>query len=372
MSQSSMRRLLELGQSVWLDDLHAGLINSGRLKELIGQGLRGLTSNPTIFDKAVSSGQHGYPEHIARLKADGLAVNEIYERITIADITAACDLLLEVFHASNGNDGFVSLEVNPALANDTDGTVTEATRLFQKVDRPNLMIKVPGTEAGIPAIEELIAVGVNINVTLLFSRQMYEQAGWAYLRGLQRRLDAGQEVDGIRSVASVFVSRIDTAVDQQIENRLGRKASDDVRQRLEALRGQAAVANIKLLYQDFKRLFLSDAFAGLQKLGAAMQRPLWGSTSTKNPAYPDLKYVEPLVGPHTVNTMPLHTLEALQDHGRLEANTIERGLTETCRVLDELDALGIDVPQILDDVQTAGVQAFADSFNSLLETIKNA
>lgn len=371
MSQASMKRLLELGQSVWLDDLHAGLIGSGRLKELVGQGLRGLTSNPTIFDKAVSSGQHGYPEQIAKLKADGLAVNEIYERITIADITAACDVLMEVYHASGGDDGFVSLEVAPSLAGDADGTVAEATRLFQKVNRPNLMIKVPGTEAGLPAIEELIAIGVNVNVTLLFSRQVYEQAAGAYLRGLQRRLDAGQKVDGIRSVASIFISRIDTAVDQQIEAKLAKGCSDEDRQQLETLRGQAAVANTKLLYQDFKRLFLSDAFAGLQKLGAAMQRPLWGSTSTKDPAYPDLKYVEPLIGPHTVNTMPGHTLEALQDHGRLEANTVEQGLTEACRALDDLDALGIDVPQALDDLQTAGVQAFANSFNSLLETIKN-
>lgn len=372
MNESNLRVLSDLGQSPWLDDLNAGLVRSGQLKELVDQGLRGLTSNPSIFDKAISSGEHGYPRRIAKLKAAGLNPLQIYEQLTLSDIIAAADVLREVHGSSGGDDGFVSLEVAPELAEDTDRTVAEATRMFRKVDRANVMIKVPATQAGIAAFEELIAVGVNVNVTLLFSRSCYEQVARGYMRGLQRRLDAGQKVHTIRSVASLFVSRIDTAIDKQIDQQLAQDPDPEQQAALEAVRGQAAVASAKLIYQDFKRLFLSEGFAELQRLGAAIQRPLWGSTSTKNPAYPDLKYVEPLVGPHTVNTMPGHTVEALQDHGRLEPNTLEQGVAEACRALDDMDRLGIDVPAALDDLQVAGVQAFADSFNSLIGTIERA
>jgi transaldolase len=372
MSQPNLKKLADFGQSPWLDDLSAGLVRSGQLDDLVNLGLRGLTSNPTIFDKAISSGEDGYPQQIAERKSRSMEPLAIYEELTIGDIIAAADVLMPVHKATNGDDGFVSLEVDPALAHDTDRTVAEATRLFRKIDRSNLMIKVPATEEGIVAVEELIAAGVNVNVTLIFSRPCYEQVARAYVQGLQRRLDAGESVADIRSVASVFVSRVDTVIDKQIAERLAGDEDEETRAALEKLRGQAAVANTRLIYQDFKRMFLTDGFGGLQKLGAAIQRPLWGSTSTKNPDYPDLKYVEPLIGPHTVNTMPTKTLEALLDYGQPEAGTIEHDLSEACRALDELDRLEIDLPQALEDLQTAGVRAFADSFNSLIETIKNA
>lgn len=364
--------LLELhraGQSVWLDSIDRTLLSSGRLAELVARGeVQGVTSNPTIFQKAIETCAE-YDATIRDLSLSGQDTIAIYDAIAAQDIRDAADVLRPVYDASQGRDGYVSIEVSPTLAHDAGGTVAEAKRLFAEVGRPNVMIKVPGTPAGVEALAELIAEGVNVNSTLLFSPQNYEQVARAYVAGLERLAESAKPLERVASVASFFVSRVDTAVDALLEARL-RETADPSRQALlRGLMGQAAIANAKVAYQRFKRIFSEGAFLALKERGARVQRPLWASTSTKNPAYRDVVYVEELIGPDTVNTMPPATLDAFRDHGRVRPS-LEEGVERAHQVLAQLAALGIDMERVYADLQAAGIQAFADSFSALLACIR--
>jgi len=369
MSDNPLLQLHTLGQSLWLDQMRRSLLTTGELKRLIkNDGLRGLTSNPTIFEKAIS-GSQDYAEQLASLAHAGSAVAHIYEEIVVQDIGGAADAFRALYDSSEGGDGFVSLEVSPLLANDTRATIEEAKKLFARLNRPNVMIKVPGTPAGLPAIEELIAHGLNINVTLIFAVEVYELVAEAYIKGLERRAAAGQPVDRIGSVASFFVSRIDTMVDKQLAQ-LAEKATDDSqKQRINALMGKSAIANAKLAYDSFKRTFGSERFAALRAKGAKVQRPLWASTSTKNPAYSDTMYVDSLIGPDTVDTMPPQTVDAFRDHGKVTP-TLDAGLDEARRIFAELAAVGIDMKAVTDKLTEEGVKSFSDSFVELMEVIE--
>jgi len=369
MSTNPLVQLHTLGQSVWLDQMRRSLLTTGELKGLIeNDGLRGLTSNPTIFEKAIS-GSQDYAEQLASLAHAGSSVSHIYEEIVLQDIGGAADTFRGLYDRNDGGDGFVSLEVSPLLANDTKSTVEEAKKLFARLNRPNVMIKVPATPAGLPAIEELIAHGLNINVTLIFAVEVYEQVAEAYIKGLERRAAASHAIDRIGSVASFFVSRIDSMVDKQLGQLAASAADDAQRQRINALMGKTAIANAKVAYESFKRIFGSERFAALRAKGAKVQRPLWASTSTKNPAYPDTIYVDTLIGPDTVNTMPPQTVEAFRDHGTV-ARTLEAGLDEAHHVFDELKAVGIDIKAVTDKLTEEGVKSFSDSFEELMEVIQ--
>ncbi|MBI2460570.1 MAG: transaldolase [Candidatus Rokubacteria bacterium] len=357
-----------LGQGVWLDYLRRGLIASGELAELIEAGLSGVTSNPTIFEKAIA-GSRDYDEQLRALIAEGREVEAIFEGLAVEDIRAAADLLAPVYDKTEGRDGFVSLEVSPRLAHDTEGTIEAARRLWRAVGRPNVMIKVPATPPGIPAIERLIADGVNVNVTLIFSIERYEAVAEAYLAGLERRLREGQPIDRVASVASFFLSRVDSLVDKRLQAKLREAGSEDEAHRLEALLGKAAIANAKLAYARFRAIFAGPRWATLASRGARVQRPLWASPGTKNPAYSDLHYLEPLIGPDTVTTLPPATLEAFRDHGRVRA-TLEEGLPEAEATVRELAAAGVDLDQVTRRLEEEGVKAFADSFDALFACIQ--
>ena len=367
MAHPAFAALQALGQSAWYDNIRRDLIVSGELQRLIDRGIVGVTSNPTIFQRAIAA-SNDYDAALRDLALAGHSTLEIYEALAIADIQAAADLLRPVYERTVGDDGYVSLEVSPDLAHDTQGTIDAARRLFGAIGRPNVMIKVPATPAGLPAITQLIADGVNINVTLIFSEQVYAQVADAYIAGLEQRLAAGLPLDNVRSVASVFVSRIDTAVDALLQERLA--ASDDAatRARIAALLGKAAIANSKITYRRFQEIFGTPRFQALRAQGAHVQRPLWASTSTKNPAYRDVIYVEELIGPDTVNTMPPATIDAFADHGRVR-QTLTEGLAEAEATLAQLAALGIDLEAVMQRLLEEGVKAFADSFRDLLECI---
>ena len=360
-AQNTLQRLeSEQDQSPWIDFIDRELLASGKLDKLIGKGIRGLTSNPTIFAKAVASGQY---DELIRRELDAGSDNErIFEEIAIRDIRDACDHLREVYDASGGTDGFASIEVEPAWADDTDGTVRRARELWARVDRPNVFIKIPATEAGIPAVEQAIGEGINVNVTLMFSVEVYERIARAYIAGLRKRLAAGADLSRQASVASFFVSRVDTKIDKQLDA-LG------TREALEA-RGRAAVANAKLAYQSYLDIFTGDEFAELRAAGAQVQRCLWASTSTKNPDYRDVLYVEELIGPATVNTMPIETIEAFLDHGRVE-RTLDRDVDDARRAIRDVEALGITMRSVTDELITEGVAAFGKSFDELLASIES-
>ncbi len=353
---TKLHDLAILGQSIWLDFIRRSFIDSGELNALVDMGLRGVTSNPAIFHKAITGGTD-YDAAIERLVAEGMAVLDIYETLAVQDIRRAADVLLPVYEKTAGLDGYVSLEVNPHLAHDTEGTVMEARRLFSLVDRPNVMIKVPATPAGIPAIETLIGEGINVNVTLIFSMEHYEQAARAYIAGLERLAATNVDPSRVASVASVFVSRVDTAVDRLLDE-MGHAE----------LQGKIAIANAKTIYARFRELFRGPRWERLAAQGARLQRVLWGSTSTKNPNYPDTLYVDHLIGPDTVNTLPLDTLRAFLDHGRV-ARTVDVGLEEARAQLVELRRLGIDLDAITEQLQEEGVKAFADAFDALLQSL---
>lgn len=370
-SNGALHRMAMLGQSPWLDDISDMIIKSGRLQNLIDEGgIRGLTSNPSIFEKAINSGEGRYRQDLERLKAEGAAPEQAYERLTLEDIAAAADILRPLYDRTGGDDGFVSLEVLPEYAYDEETTVREAQRLFQALDRPNVLIKVPGTREGIRAFRRLTAAGVNVNVTLIFSRSFYNEIAEAYIDGLADRLKDGKPVDRIRSVASVFVSRIDTAVDKKLTAMIS--AGGDKAKQAEQLMHRIAIDNTRLIYQDFKSLFYGDRFAELAAAGASMQRPLWGSTSMKNPELRDTLYAEELVGPYTVNTLPMTTVDALLDHGKIRGVTLDEDLEGAETRLKALASLGIDLEAECLELQQAGVKAFADAFDKLFETVKKA
>lgn len=358
---NQLRELAAAGQSIWLDNIRRSMFASGELQTLIDQGLRGMTSNPTIFEKAIGAGTD-YDEQLRTLAAERDTA-AIFEALAIRDIRSACDLFRPVWDQTHGLDGYVSLEVSPTLANDTQGTIDAAARLWRAVDRPNVMIKIPGTVEGGPAIKATIAAGINVNVTLLFSVDRYETAANAYIEGLEERVKRGEPIDAIASVASFFVSRIDTAIDKQLHAKIEAGAH------LEHLLGKAAVANTKLAYQRFLKLFGGERFAALRAKGARVQRPLWASTSTKNPAYADLMYVEPLVGRDTVNTVPPNTLDAILDHGTVRPETVLEDLDRARATIEALGKEQISLYDVTEQLVADGVTSFADSFNAMLAAI---
>ena len=363
-------QLAEFGQSVWYDTIDRAQLQSGLFQRLLAEdGVVGVTANPTIFDKSISSG-HAYDEQMMQLIEAGKDANDIYEALVIQDIRTVADLLRPIYDRTEHHDGYVSLEVSPDLAHDTDGTIAEVRRFWQMVDRPNLMIKIPATEEGLPAITQAISEGINVNVTLIFSLDSYRAVTDAYLSGLEIRNGEGKDIDHIASVASFFVSRVDTLVDKLLDDKI--KASSDPAEQahLKSLQGKAAIANARLAYQEFKRIFNSPRFESLKHAGAHLQRPLWASTSTKNPAYRDVLYAEQLIGPNTVDTMPLETIENFRDHGRV-ALTVENDIEEAHQVLDELEKVGISYVQVTQQLLDEGVQKFADSFHHLFAGIKS-
>ena len=367
MSQTPLHELHAHGQSVWLDFLSRDLVDSGELARLVAEeGVRGMTSNPTIFQEAIK-GSDTYDEDIRRLGAEGLTPEEMFEAIAVDDIAAACDVLRPVFDESGMTDGFVSLEVSPRLAHDTDGTVEEARRLVAAVDRPNLMIKVPATPAGLPAVETLITEGVNVNITLIFAQAVYRGVVDAYLSALENRAAAGEPVDDVASVASTFVSRIDTAVDARLEELLAERADDA--DEIRALLGKAAIANSKAVYQIFEEISASERYQAMAADGAQPQRPLWASTSTKNPEYPPTLYVDELIGPNTVNTMPSVTMDAFREQGEVQP-TVSSDPDYWGAVLERLAALGVNLDAIMDQLQEEGVQKFIDSYDDLLQDLE--
>ena len=364
---SALLQLREHGQSYWLDNLTRGMLVSGELARRVErEDLRGVTSNPAIFHAAITGGAH-YDDDIARFAAAGLGVEDAYDRLTVTDVQDACDILRGVWERSEGVDGYVSLEVSPHLANDTQRTIEEARRLFDAVGRGNVMIKIPGTPAGVPAIRQALFEGVNVNVTLLFSIRAYEDVADAHAEALEQRIEAGRGVAGVASVASFFVSRIDALVDRRL--RALANAADGDASRFRALLGEAAVANAKLAYESFMRRLDAERWARLARRGARPQRMLWASTSTKDPSYPDVKYVEPLIGELTVNTLPEKTIDAFRDHGRA-ADTLTDGVAEARHAMARLAAVGIDIDEVTDRLLAEGVEKFADPFDRLLASLE--
>jgi len=372
-SQPQRRRnpldeLTALGQSLWLDFIRRSLIQSGELRRLVAEEqIRGVTSNPSIFEKAIGDGEE-YDAQIAEVAPEvGGHPRRIYEALAIADIQAAADVLEPVYRESDGTDGFVSLEVGPDLAHETEATVEEARRLWRTVARPNLMVKVPGTSEGLPAIRRLLAEGINVNITLLFSRHVYAEVAEAYLAALEQRFDAGEPIDRVASVASFFVSRIDTFVDREIDAIVAQASTADEIARLRSLRGKVAIANAKLAYVHFRDLGATARWQRLARAGAHPQRLLWASTSTKDAAYRDTLYVEELIGPETVNTVPPETLEAFRDHG-VARPTLAKDVEAADAVLTAL-AAHVDLDEVTDQVLAEGITKFVTPFEKLLETV---
>jgi transaldolase/glucose-6-phosphate isomerase len=358
-----LKELAALGQSIWIDYIRRNMFGSGELRRLIDLGLRGMTSNPTIFEKAIGAGDD-YDEQLRSLIGTEQDPADLFEALAIDDIRRACDEFRGVYDETEGADGFVSLEVSPLLANDTEGTIAAAARLWKAVDRPNVMIKIPGTAAGIPAIRASIAAGININVTLIFSLDHYTAAAQAYIEGIEDRIARGEPVERVASVNSVFVSRIDTAVDKLLEAKIAKG------EKVEELLGKTALANLKLQYQRYLEIFEGERFAKAKAAGARVQRPLWASTSTKNPRYPDLLYVENAVARNTVNTLPPATLEALLDHGRIRPDTILEGIDQAKDVLARLAQVGISLYDVTAQLQLEAVKLFTDSYNAVLAAIR--
>lgn len=361
-------QLREYGQSPWYDYIRRGMITSGQLQTLIDQdGLMGMTSNPAIFEKAIA-GSTDYVDAITQAASEFLGVKEIYERVAIQDIQDAADVMQPVYESSKGRDGYISLEVSPDLAFDTQASIEEAVRLHKAVARKNVMIKVPGTHEGLEAIEELLSRGININVTLLFSMGMYEQVAWRYIRGLERLAASGGDVGQVASVASFFVSRIDSLIDKQLEAKIKKESNASQRAVMEGLLGQVAIANAKLAYQKFQEIFGSQDFQALKTKGAKVQRVLWASTGTKNPNYPDTLYVDHLIGPDTVNTMPEATFAAFREHGIVK-NTIQEGLEEAKVTMQQLAEVGISIDEATDTLLRDGAKLFVDAFDQLMGVI---
>ena len=362
-------QLARHGQSFWLDNISRDLISSGRLRRLIEEdGLKGMTSNPAIFEKAIT-GSTDYDADIGLMAAQDRNAVEIYEALAISDIREAADLLAAVHDATDGADGYVSLEVSPELADDTAGTIAEARRLWKAVDRRNVMIKVPATRAGIPAIRQLIGEGLNVNVTLLFSRDVYEEVAEAYIGGLEDRQAAGGRISGIASVASFFISRIDTLVDALLAERAAQSVDPAERAKCMDLVGKTAIANGKTTYQRYKTLYATPRWKALARMGARTQRLLWASTSTKNPDYRDVLYVEELIGRDTINTLPDETLNAFRDHGRL-FDTLETDIGEAGTIMANIEETGISMNRVADQLVAEGVTKFVDPFVKLIDAIE--
>jgi len=359
---NNLQKLASLGQSIWYDNISRSLITKGELKKMVDEGLLGVTSNPTIFDKAIS-GSADYDEQLRQLVESnpGIDVAQVIQALMIKDIQMATDVLKPVYDKTKGLDGYVSVEVTPNKARDTKATIEEVRELWTKIDRKNLMVKIPATLEGLPAIEQAISEGININVTLIFSVDRYKEVAKAYISGLEKRMKAGKPIDHVASVASVFVSRIDTLVDKMLTEKKDQK--------LAALKGKAAIANTKMIYQAFKEAFGAGRFDALKSKGARVQRPLWGSTGTKDPAYSDVLYVETLIGPHTVNTVPPATYTAILDHAKVEL-TVEKNIDQEKTALRELAAAGIDMKAVTQKLEDDGVASFEKSFDGLYANLE--
>ncbi len=367
MAKSRLHTVYDLGQSVWYDNIRRGLISSGELQRLIDDdAVVGVTSNPTIFEKAIE-GSSDYDDALRTLVSQGERdPRQIFEALAVEDIQQTADILRSTYERTNKHDGYISLEVAPDRAHDTEATIADAGRLFAAVGRPNVMIKIPATAEGIPAIEQMIYEGVNINVTLIFSLAVYQQVAEAYIRGLERRVAEGKAVDHLASVASFFVSRVDTMIDKQLDAKIAASSDLDEQEKLRELRGKAAIANARLAYEQYEQIFHGERFAALRQANAQPQRCLWASTSTKNPAYRDVIYVEELIGPETVDTMPPQTIVAFQDHGIPERTLGE--YDEARATMARLASAGIDMDQVTKQLEIDGVKSFADSFTSLLDS----
>ena len=366
-TQNALLGLQQYGQSVWLDYIRRNIILNGDLQKLIDQdGLRGITSNPSIFEKAIA-GSNDYTDLLTELGKQGLPTGQIYERIVVRDIQDSADKLLPVYKSTNRHDGYVSLEVSPTLARDTQGTIEEARRLWNAVNRPNIMIKVPGTPEGVEPVRRLISEGLNINITLLFAQEAYIAVAEAYLDGLEAALKAGKDISGIASVASFFVSRIDTLVDSNIDERLKNAKGADA-QVLESLRGKVAIANAKQAYRYYQKMIESPRWKALAAKGAQSQRLLWASTSTKNPKYRDVLYIEELIGPDTVNTIPPATMDAFRDHGVLR-RTLDTDLAAADKTMSDLEKAGISMKQITSKLLDDAIKLFDDAFTQLHQVV---
>jgi transaldolase len=371
MTTDPLHLLEARGQSVWQDNITRGQLTSGHLKQLVEEaGLRGVTSNPTIFQKAIG-GSADYDETIARLAREGKDASAILDALIVADIQDAADVLRPVWERTDGRDGFVSIEVAPMLAHDTRGSIVEAHRLWDAVNRPNLMVKIPGTKEGVPAIRQCLVDGLNINITLLFSIAHYEAVAQAFLEAIEARLQKGQSVDRLASVASFFVSRVDTIVDQTIQARLTGTSDRATKANLDRLVGTVAIANAKLAYARFEELFgpASGRFARLAAKGAQVQRPLWASTSMKDPRRRDVLYVEELIAPDTIDTMPSTTIEAFRDHGQVRGDTAREGVARARQAIRTLGEVGINLEELTAQLEDDGIRQFTDSFAALLAEV---
>jgi transaldolase len=361
MAENPLKQLEKFGQSPWLDFIRRTLLSSPEMKRMLEEdGLKGMTSNPTIFEKAID-GSKDYDQQFEQLVAQGKNVDEIYEALTIQDIQTACDVLRPLYDSSASKHGYVSYEVSPELANDTAGTIDAARRYWKRIARPNVMIKVPSTPEGLPAITTLISEGINVNVTLMFSMKHYDNVAEAYIKGIEKRAQSGGAVDRIFSVASFFVSRVESLVDKKIAEKLKQKNDPAVA----ALKGAAAVANSRVVYQRYKEIFLGNRFAAMKAKGARTQWLLWASTGTKDPSYSDTKYVDELIGTDTVNTMPPATMDAFRAHGKAVA-TLETKVDEARDVVSKLKAAGIDLNNVGEELQEEGVELFKKSFEDLM------
>ena len=363
MAKNRLQELHDTGQSIWLDSIDRTMLQDGELERRIrDDALTGMTSNPTIFQKAVASG-NAYDEQLLAAE-EGLTSAQLFELVETTDVRDACDLFGGVYSSTRGEDGYVSIEISPGVSHDPDAAVEEARRLWKTVDRPNVMVKVPGTKEGAVAVRRLIAEGINVNITLLFAIEAHESVIEAYLAGLEDRVKARQPIDGLASVASFFVSRVDTEVDKRLDALIA-KAPPAEKERLQMLKGRAAIANAKLAYRLFKQKFSGPRWEALKKQGARVQRPLWASTSTKNPAYRDVMYVEELIGPQTVDTMPPATIEAFRDHGVVQ-RTVDKKFAAAEGLLKEIEAAGISMREVTEKLLVDGIASFQKSFDELI------
>ncbi|MBW4541313.1 MAG: transaldolase [Myxacorys chilensis ATA2-1-KO14] len=372
---TATNHLLEIrdyGQSIWMDNLSRDLVESGELKKLIEtRGLRGITSNPAIFEKAIA-GNKIYDADIEAAIRAGKPLMEIYETLVFEDIRNACDIFLPIYEESEGLDGYISIEVPPTIAHDTQKTIEEARRYHKEVNRPNLMIKIPGTSAGLPAVEQVISEGISVNVTLLFSVQSYINSAWAYIRGLEKRVEKGEDISKIESVASFFLSRIDINIDGKIDDLLAKGVDQlTTEAKLKAIKGKVAIANAKIAYQEYKKIIADPRWLALKEKGANVQRLLWASTSTKNPEYSDVMYVDELVGPDTVNTLPPNTIEACADHCDV-APRVETNVDEAYNLIQSLSDPDVDInlSQVMEELLDDGIAKFVQPFESLMKSLQ--
>lgn len=371
MAAHHLLEIKQYGQSIWMDNLTRDLIQSGELKKLVEtRGIAGITSNPAIFQKAIA-GNAIYDKSIEAGIRAGKPVQEIYEDLVFEDIRNACDILMPVYKQTNGLDGYVSIEVPPSLAHDTEKTIQEAKRYYAQIGRPNVMIKIPGTPEGLPAVEAVIAAGINVNVTLLFSVDSYVGCAKAYIRGLEERISKGEDISKIASVASFFLSRIDTNIDARIDEKLKGIDEMDAREKLVAVKGKVAIANAKIAYQEYKKIVESDRWKALAEKGAKVQRLLWASTSTKNPEYRDVMYVDELIGAETVNTLPPNTVEACDDHCDVD-NRIETKVPEAYHLIESLKDpdININLDEVMEELLADGIEKFIQPYDALIHSLE--